>query len=224
MNSFHPSDVELAEYASGSSDWAVGICIATHLHFCRECREKVMKLNALGAHCMEVESSKSEMPENGFNKTLERIKQLEANKGEKETAAVQERGYNKLQLPHVLRKIIKNPKDLKWSRISPSLKEAKLVTEQNKYQVSLHKIKKGGKSAEHDHRGREIVCVIDGSFSDKDGTYLPGDYVVRNPGDTHRPMATSDKDCICLSIVEAPVKVSGILGLFVNPFLRITPA
>ncbi len=224
MVSFHPTDVELAEYASGTADWAVSISVGVHLQFCQECRSKVARLNAIGAHCLETESCKTEMSKGSFQKTLNLIKKVESsddlNGAQIESPALKDN----LNLPKVLRKIVKNTHGLKWSRISPSLREAKLVTEQNKYQVSLHRIKKGGKAVEHDHQGREIVCVIEGSFSDKDGSYLPGDYLVRNPGDTHRPTATSDRDCICLSVVEAPVKLKGLMGFLLNPFLKITPA
>ena len=91
------------------------------------------------------------------------------------------------------------------------------------YEVALHRIDAGGKAPEHDHRGREITVVLTGSFSDEDGVYQPGDFLVREPGDTHRPFAARNEDCICLSVLEAPIKLTGIKRIL-NPFLSFTPS
>ena len=106
---------------------------------------------------------------------------------------------------------------------SPSLREAKLETGQNKSEVSLYKIRRGGSAAEHNHKGREVTLVLEGAFSDSEGTYNVGDYVVREAGEIHRPIATQDKDCLCLSVLDAPLKLTGMMGALVNPFLSFQP-
>lgn len=127
-------------------------------------------------------------------------------------------------LPELVQKLIRNEGKLKWQFLSPSLKQARLRSGQNKYEVCLHKIRKGGKVASHDHRGTEITVILDGAFSDENGTYRKGDFLLREPGQKHRPTATQDQDCLCLSVVAAPVKISGFLGKLLNPFMRIHPA
>ncbi|RYZ78888.1 MAG: transcriptional regulator, partial [Moraxellaceae bacterium] len=99
-----------------------------------------------------------------------------------------------------------------------------LVTGQNQYEVAFQRITSGGKVIEHDHRGLEVTLVLHGSFSDEGGVYNEGDFLVRNPGDVHRPTATQNQDCLCLSVTEAPVSVTGFFGKFINPFLTIKPA
>jgi putative transcriptional regulator len=65
--------------------------------------------------------------------------------------------------------------------------------------------------------------VLKVSFSDEDGVYHPGDFIVREAGEIHRPCATLNDDCICLSVLEAPIKLTGIKRIF-NPFLRFSPS
>jgi len=68
-----------------------------------------------------------------------------------------------------------------------------------------------------------VILVLHGRFSDADGVYVPGDFLVRRPGEIHRPIATEDQECLCFSVVEAPVAVTGVLGWLVNPFLSFRP-
>ena len=73
------------------------------------------------------------------------------------------------------------------------------------------------------HAGSEITVVLHGSFSDQDGRYAQGDFLVRGPGDEHRPVAAADSDCLCLAVLDAPIRLGGLLGRLANPFLRIHP-
>jgi putative transcriptional regulator len=37
----------------------------------------------------------------------------------------------------------------------------------------------------------------------------------------HRPVVDSDEECICLAVLDAPLKLTGMIGRLVNPFLRM---
>jgi putative transcriptional regulator len=100
---------------------------------------------------------------------------------------------------------------------------ARLQTGQKEFEVALHRIKAGGSVAKHDHGGTEITLVLDGSFSDENGIYHEGDFLVREAGETHRPLASRDAPCICLSVVAAPVRMTGTFTRLLNPFLAFKP-
>ena len=232
MTEYHPSEDELIEYAAGNVDWAVGICISAHLHFCPECKARLAELTALGASCLESVAS-AEVGKHSLLNTMAKIRQREeastkSNQTDDTSATKPVMGRlsdvdEVTNLPSVVKKALVASGEVKWASLSRSLKVAQVTSGQNKYEVCLHRIKKGGKVAKHDHRGKEITVVLEGSFSDEVGTYNPGDYIVKMPGDTHRPTAALNKDCLCLSIAEAPVKLSGVLGMLANPFLKIQP-
>ncbi len=212
------------EFSSGNLDWAVSIAVSAHLQLCPTCKQKVTQLNTLGSAMLNRTASVA-VEDKSFDKLMARIKNIEKNQETptitpKEEQSACERTRH---LPSVVQKLIPKEKPLKWSFISPSLKAAQLDTGQNKYEVSFHKIKCGGKVAEHDHKGLEVTLILEGSFSDSEGNYVVGDFLVKKPGDVHRPIAAQDQDCLCLSVVEAPVKVTGLMGKVINPFLSVNP-
>ncbi|MFL0805310.1 MAG: ChrR family anti-sigma-E factor [Agarilytica sp.] len=224
MTNFHPSEDLLVEFSSGNLDWAVSITVSAHLHLCPACKQKITQLNTLGS-AMLTRAEPIEVKESSFDHLMARIKNTETDQKNPGVSAqeVQPGCDRTKHLPSVVQKLIPKEKPLKWSFISPSLKAAQLETGQNKYEVSFHKIKRGGKVAEHDHKGLEVTLILEGSFSDAEGNYVVGDFLVKKPGEVHRPIAAQDQDCLCLSVVEAPVKVTGLMGKLINPFLSINP-
>jgi len=218
---FHPTENTLLEFSAGNLDWAMGICVSAHLQLCPHCRHKVSQFNKVGGAVLD-NAKTAELAPSSFTNLMQRIQTASVAEPAPSSAPEPEDPRTK-DLPDVVKKLIANNKTIKWSSVSPGLKAARLATGQDKYEVSFHKIKRGSKVAEHDHRGTEITLVLEGSFSDANGNYVPGDYIVKTPGDIHRPMASQDQDCLCLSVVEAPVKVTGLMGKIVNPFLTIRP-
>lgn len=226
MANFHPSDNILLEFSAGTLDWAVSICVSAHLQFCPNCKNKVMRFNAIGGAVVEKVAPQT-VSESSFSSLMARInKASDCSTAKHCTGHAQDHSSldeRTRALPNVVQKLIPKDKPLKWKFISSDLHCAQLETGQDKYEVSFHKIKRGGKVVEHDHRGLEVTLVLEGSFSDDKGNYVPGDFIEKAPGDIHRPMAAQDQDCLCLSVVEAPVKVTGFIGKLINPFLSISP-
>ncbi|MFD1216471.1 ChrR family anti-sigma-E factor [Microbulbifer celer] len=232
----HPDNNMLLEYASGSLNRAHSLVVSAHLQLCNECTAQLKLLNGIGGALLDtvssdsstMEPSMSEQQTQAFSRLMERINAAEKapqESNEASTAVLPRPPSDPIfkHVPPVVDKLIRTNGKLKWQRLSRGLKEALLETGQQRHQVSFHRIAPGSKVAEHDHRGKEITMVLYGSFSDADGVYTPGDFLVREPGETHRPTATQDEECLCLSVVEAPVTLTGLLGKLINPFLTIKP-
>ncbi|WP_053979248.1 ChrR family anti-sigma-E factor [Marinagarivorans algicola] len=228
----HPDANMLVEYASGSLPWGLSIAVSAHLQLCQHCQQQHAKLSALGGSCLN-DAPKEAVNDDAFSRLLSNIDKASTPAEDKviehcqQTAAqtlvnAKRAGINAEHLPRVVKKLL--PPQLRWQKISNALKSARLITGQGKHEVAFHKISKGGKVVEHDHRGLEVTLVLEGSFSDEEGIYCPGDFLVREPGQVHRPTASQNQDCLCLSVCEAPVKVTGLLGTLLNPFLSIQPA
>jgi putative transcriptional regulator len=90
-------------------------------------------------------------------------------------------------------------------------------------QVSLIRIKPGGRIATHTHGGSETTVVLRGGFSDNGGNFHSGDFVTLGKDDTHRPIAHQDQECICLAAQDAPLQFTGFWSKLVNPFMSIQP-
>jgi putative transcriptional regulator len=65
--------------------------------------------------------------------------------------------------------------------------------------------------------------VLRGGFSDADGDYQAGDFVVRTAGEVHRPAAWPHSDCLTLSVLDGPIYFQGWLARLANPFLKLRP-
>lgn len=226
----HPDNNLLLEYASGSLNWAHSLVVAAHIQLCPQCAAQLKLLNGVGGNLLaSATPTPSLVCEEGdvFSKLMQRIDQqpetadTQCPDSDRDTRPVRDPIF--ASVPPVVRKLLADNPVLQWRRLSKGLKEARLKTGQSEREVSFHRIAPGSKVAEHDHRGREITMVLYGSFSDADGVYTPGDFLVREPGEVHRPTATQDQECLCLSVVEAPVALTGLIGKIVNPFLSIKP-
>jgi putative transcriptional regulator len=62
--------------------------------------------------------------------------------------------------------------------------------------------------------------VLAGGFSDGDGHYVRGDLSFSDGEVDHSPRADDDGECICLTVTDAPLRLTGPLMRFLNPFVR----
>ena len=216
----HPESDLLVEYASGSLSVAPCISVTTHLQYCKQCRDSVESLGEIGGELL-MTSEAVPVSEDLLDSIMQDLDSL----GEEKPPVSALRQCSDVitkELPEFVQGLLPGGR-LNWRRLSPSLKVAPVSVGEEQYELALHRIDAGGKAPEHDHLGKEITVVLTGSFSDEDGVYQPGDFLVRQQGDTHRPFAARNQACICLSVLEAPIRLTGIKRVL-NPFLSFTPS
>lgn len=243
MSHFHPDIHWLTDYAAGNLPMSQALCISAHLSFCPQCKKEVEQLNSLGGMMFNAPVASasdsdfnSEQPSSDIkisnalrSQMLDLISSEATTTGASTitatTSANDEEDPNQSTLPHCLNKLIPNGTDqLQWQKLGTAVSVARLAAGDTQREVALHKIKAGGRVGNHDHKGREVTVVLTGSFSDQQGQYLPGDFLIKEPGEAHQPIASEDAECICLSVLEAPVKFTGPIARLINPFLRIHTA
>ena len=215
----HPTTDMLIEFSAGTLETATAICVSAHLHYCKCCRDEVARLNEVGSKLMSTSTPVS-VDEGLFDKVMSKIDQTPPKTAPEPSP---ESVFN--DFPAHVNKLINNAKKTPvWKRLSKSMEEAKLQTGQSKFEVALHKICAGGVTPKHNHRGLEYTVVLKGSFSDEKSVYTVGDFIKRRPGDVHQPMGAKNGECICLSAQEAPIRLTSLLGFFLNPWLKIKPS
>lgn len=213
MTQWHPSSDQLIEFSSGSSSSAMSIAVSTHLHFCQECRRQVSDYESTAA-VMFTFQDQVELEDNSFETLMARInaapqKQLRMSKP------------SPTRFPPVIEKLINHDTEsLAWQKPMKNLRVSRIMKDESGMILGLHHMKSGGKVPNHAHRGNEISVVIEGGFSDAMGSYGPGDFIHLSTEHNHSPQADADGDCWLLSLVEAPVKLTGPLGWVINPFLK----
>ena len=124
-------------------------------------------------------------------------------------------------VPRCLQQFVDDGYDkLSWRRVSLDIQSVELCRDSNGARVELLKIRPGGSASTHTHLGDEYTVILEGSFSDESGLYREGDFLQRDQHDTHTPVATTDRECICLAVTEGPIQFTGMFSRMLNPFLR----
>lgn len=212
----HPDPAMLVEFSAGTLETAQSICVAAHLHFCEQCRNEVLRLDQIGSQLLsevEPESVDSDL----FDSVMSKIDNLP----ESEEIRWTPKDH---RFPFPVAKLFERAEvEPEWKKMSASVDVAQLVTGQTDYEVSLHKICAGGKTPKHSHSGKEYTVVLEGSFSDESSVYSEGDFILREEGDEHQPMGAQNGECICLSALQAPIKLSSPFGFLMKPWLRLNP-
>jgi putative transcriptional regulator len=200
------------EYSAGNLSEPHALCIRLHLDKCSHCRSRVDTLDSLGAVMME-QQPKVSVSETMFDDILAKIDSVPAL--EQPTKAVP-----KISL---LQKLLgEDINNLPWKRQLGDVSVLD-ITEKfpgQKEQVVLQKLVAGGKAPAHTHRGTETTVVLQGAFSDQKGVFNQWDFVVLTDQDEHKPVAVGCEDCITLSVLSAPVKLTGTFTRMLNPFIR----
>jgi len=210
----HPYDELLTAYSAGSLPLSQALCISAHLEHCQDCAQKLHQLNHVGSELM-LKLKPSRASDDLKNKLLNMLDSLPENEPDD-----QPRRQNP-RIPRCLHQFIERSyDDLNWKRVSADIHSVELCRDSNGAKVELLKIKPGGSATKHTHMGDEYTVILEGSFSDESGLYGQGDFVVKNENDKHTPVATQDRECICLAVTEGPIQFTGFMHRLLNPFIR----
>jgi putative transcriptional regulator len=232
MVTYHPDSRFLTDFASGALPMSEAMCVAAHLHYCGKCRARVQQLTDVGSHLfagIDSESIESAGKVAGFDELMQRIRsengidaEPQAKRDEPVRPVVDNLRLGAAALPSVLRKLVSDGlSQLKWVQLGKSLRIAPVdIGDGARRETAIYDIKAGGRMPEHRHRGEEITVLLKGSFSDMEGKYSEGDFVVRNAGECHQPTATEDTDCICLVSLERPVRAESFWYRLLEPLVQ----
>jgi putative transcriptional regulator len=109
---------------------------------------------------------------------------------------------------------------LRWRNYGAAA-EAKVDLGSHEYRSRLIRLKAGRGVPRHTHGGNELTVVLSGAFHDEGGHYRRGDIAIADGSIDHQPIADENDDCLCLAVTDAPLRLTGPIGRFLNPFLRI---
>jgi putative transcriptional regulator len=217
MNSHHPDTLTLMEFSAGNLSEPHALCLRLHLDQCADCRSRVDTLDSLGAVMMESQPQ-TEVSSGMFDSILSRI-DSDTGESEHQVSTVAKNGRRVSPLEKLLGEDLNS---LPWKR---QLGDVSVLDITDRFpgqteQVVLQKLAAGGKAPSHTHRGEETTIVLQGAFADQKGVFNQWDFVVLNQEDDHKPVAVGCEDCITLSVLSAPVKLTGTFSRMLNPFIR----
>ena len=209
----HPSDEVLAAYAGGTLDIARRLVVASHLEHCSVCRTFVRGAEEVAGVMME-DLPPVDMSPDALARTLSR---LDARHEAGGPAAVV-RTRNEDDLPACLRGY-----DLgAWRWVGPGVHmRSILLPRASETRLFLLKGAPGTRLPQHSHSGTELTSILAGSYHHEAGDFLAGDFEEADENVEHRPIVGTDQHCICLVALDGRLKLSGVIGALLNPFVRL---
>jgi len=217
MASFHPDIELLTEHAAGALALAQSACVSLHIDRCDHCRRTFGQLTELGAALLE-NLEPVAVGDSELDAVLARL--------DEETPLEYDRKTRTREgTPAILQRLMQGDfSDLNWKSMGSTLRISYLNTGDPRHEFALYHIRAGGRIPEHTHRGGEMTLVLEGGFSDAEGSYDEGDFIYRGPDDVHAPTALQSEDCICLAVIDAPLKFTDWRFRWLNPFLKLHSA
>jgi putative transcriptional regulator len=181
----------IAGYAAGTLSPGMSLLVASHLSYCRCCREKSTALEAIGGALLAASEPVAPGPR-CLARALARIDIPEM--CDRAWAAREE------PLPPLLRIRIDRPVcDLRWRPVLPGLAEFPLVGF-TREAVGLMRAQPGTPMQAPNHCGRESRLVLAGQVRAGSRTYAKGDLVLPAANRERCPEAVGGESCLCLVV------------------------
>lgn len=211
----HPGDALLLDYAGGGLGEAGGLVVATHLALCPGCRHAVNELEAVGGALLD-EMEPDALAPGALDALLARLD--EADEPVPPRRAPPSPGS--LVIPEPLRSHVGGDlARMPWRPMAPGFQCVDIRLNHGE-RARLLRMKPGAAAPRHTHDGLELAIVLQGGFSDSLGHFLRGDVAVGDGSVDHQPVADAE-GCICLSVTLGRLRLTGTVGRFFNPFLRL---
>jgi len=215
----HPSDAILLAYAAGKLSDGLALALTLHLSICPECRELVNTAECTAGAALE-NFVPCQLEAGSFDRVLARLDES------RETSPRAPLPPSNLSTENILEPIqrwLGKPLDhARWKWLAPGISQVEVCRRSAKGgSVRLLRIAPGTSLPHHGHTGTELTVVLSGSFSDEFGRYAPGDIAELDEDARHQPIADSDVDCVCFIATESPLRFTGLVGRFLQPFVQI---
>lgn len=215
--SHHPDPAILLAYAAGALSEGVALTIACHASICRDCRWEIKRLNAVGGEIIS-EASPATVGDDALDRVLARLDEPVPPAPivpplDPETRTL---------VPRPLHSYLGgNLRILPWHRVGRMFEEVRLPLSGSGVKATLMRIKPGQIMPRHSHGGLEYTLVLAGGYQDNGAAFRRGDYSELDSHHEHQPVVDLDGECLCLVVLDAPLRLSGLMGRLINPFLRV---
>lgn len=213
MSRQHPKDITLSEFAAGTLDEGRSLVVATHLAMCGQCCEFVSALEEAGGQLLD-QIEPAAMSQGAASRVLDLIDRESREPQRKSPAGpiIWKPDQDSL-LGYGL-----GP----WRWVSPGLHyRAVNLPAGNETRVFMLKAVPGLNLPSHSHTGTELTCVLAGAFIHEGGRYAVGDCDDADQDVGHSPVIDEGEECVCLVAMQGQIKLNGMLGRLIQPFIRI---
>lgn len=216
----HLTDELLLDYAAGSLDLASSLMVAAHLTYCPHCRAKARAMDDIGGNFLDT-LEPAVLEEASLDAVLARIdgEPVDAD-GTRPPPPV---ANDNPVLPRVVQQYLGGDVDTApWKYLGGGVETAEIpIPDTSGHRAFLLRVAAGRAVPQHTHTGNEFVLILDGNYVDEFGYFGTGDIAICDGSVTHKPVAGPDRACTCLVVIDAPIRLTGILGAILNPFVKL---
>lgn len=208
----HPDISTLGSFAFGTIDKGRAFVIAAHVQGCPKCQGIVRGYEDAGGALLEA-SEPAALSGGATETMLDMV--LHGARPERRTAP-------KDVVDVDLRTVLTTFSDGPWRWLGPGVRYRSLAdAPPGEARLFLLKADPGTGLPEHTHTGTELTLVLQGSFSHQAGRFGPGDIEEADALIAHQPMVDEGQPCICLVAMDGQLRLKGLLGRLLQPFVRL---
>ena len=228
MINYHPQVELLQAFVQGELSASLAAGVAIHAELCSRCRQQIDMLTEQyaqqcfaaenGQHDAAVEQAKSidfavqdDELADLFSEMLNDITASDAiSENQQPSPQTVLFAGQQYQLPRAISNIPQG----KITQLG-KLSRSRLQLNEGDVRTSLLHIEPGGSVPEHTHKGFELTLLLSGSFSDDQGHYQAGDFIMRDQNHQHQPF--SEQGCLCYTVVNDALHFTKGLNRLLNP-------
>lgn len=222
MIKHHPKFELIQSFVNGDLPASLSAGIAIHAEMCPVCQKQIAQLTEevaeasfeqafLHKFCIDDAQDMSELSDINFDEMISDITDNNdiAQPQPTANASMSFKGED-YKLPTVLShmEIGKTAQIGKLARARVQLNEGEIHT-------SLLHIEPGGSVPEHTHNGFELTVLLSGTFSDDEGEYVAGDFIMLDGRHQHNPV--SEHGCLCYTVANDSLHFTQGINKLLNP-------
>ena len=213
----HPPETMIASFAAGTLDHGQHVAIATHLSACADCRSLMRSMEQVGGTVL-ADLPPAAMSDNALAAIEARLGEAVPRAPDSPPAGDNVTAREIPGLPRFVRRYRFGA----WTWVAPSVYVRRIVLpDPGDTRVFLLKAGPGTRLLEHAHTGLEMTCVLAGSFIQAGSRYAPGDFDFGDETVDHQATVEQGMDCICLVAMQGELRLKGLIGRLVQPFVRL---
>lgn len=203
-------------YAAGTLAEAPALVVATQAALDPACRRDVERYEALGGAILDAMAPAPLSA--GAREDI--LALLDAAPREEAPDGAAGRLPAAGQVPAPLARYLPAPLErLPWRQVTRGLRDW-LLPEMAGGRARLMWVRGGTALPKHTHNGPEMTLVLEGAYRDGGRDYAAGDLQLADPSVDHQPRVETRAPCLCLVVTDAPVRLTGRVGRFLNRFVR----
>jgi putative transcriptional regulator len=207
---FHPAEEFLLDYAAGTTSQAETLLLATHLAYCKICRQAVHAARTVGGMLLNT-LEPARLPPNMLNRTL---------------AVIETDGPAVAPLPSLSAFLGTQMADRHWRSLPGGFRMHRIPGSEGPARSGsgrawLFDSSPGMELLPHRHVGDEWTVILSGVFLDGGHAYRAGDFARLDDGEEHRPKIGAEGRCVSLIMVRHAPRYTTAIGKLAAPFLKL---